>query len=572
MDVIPALHGFLLSLDEPLRSNVQFLQLLRFIALSTRLKADILLPQPASHHPAIPPAVLPQAIQVFLSGACSLPAAVVDGLWDCLRTNIWDPNTQLSLDSGVQIATHVQFGHSVGLTCFINYHHDYSVHSGKRSYYRIAREVLQIGEHQFAEVRLIASWINLMMIAWVSATNCARFYNTAIAARNGTNVVAESQWQFSGDLTSKHVYAGFTLLALLQDCDARQDILMVPHTGEWEERFDAAVSEVNNRRRLAYPEVYHMCDLCVRWFPGYGIGGKKTSVVVIDGVTLGHPCCTYYNCKTALPKTSHRWCSEHFLTEGGKCVLDDCEEPKVAGMRTCSDPTHAEMEVLYRLRGQARFLLQKQLRETRAADHSASSPPTDVAVEGTPDDLEAASEPKAGFGRRRTHNEQILVAPCGIIIARETFFGAEGVGAVIELIKRVYRESGTMPDHIFFDNNCSLAKSVQGDAAFDDVGLTVDVFHFGCKHSKTDTFCQENCNPAAYEELLGEGNKAWYFNSSIAEQTNGWLGKFQAICREMTALRFNFFLDEMILRRNQETLAKLEAKGANPMNIYRHVR
>ena len=34
---------------------------------------------------------------------------------------------------------------------------------------------------------------------------------------------------------------------------------------------------------------------------------------------------------------------------------------------------------------------------------------------------------KAQFGRRRTHNEQTLVRPCGIIFARATFFGAEAV-------------------------------------------------------------------------------------------------------------------------------------------------
>ena len=33
----------------------------------------------------------------------------------------------------------------------------------------------------------------------------------------------------------------------------------------------------------------------------------------------------------------------------------------------------------------------------------------------------------AQFGRWRTHNEQILVAPCGMIIARETFYGAEAI-------------------------------------------------------------------------------------------------------------------------------------------------
>lgn len=34
---------------------------------------------------------------------------------------------------------------------------------------------------------------------------------------------------------------------------------------------------------------------------------------------------------------------------------------------------------------------------------------------------------KAQFGRRRTHNEQTLVRPCGIIYARATMFGAEAV-------------------------------------------------------------------------------------------------------------------------------------------------
>lgn len=38
---------------------------------------------------------------------------------------------------------------------------------------------------------------------------------------------------------------------------------------------------------------------------------------------------------------------------------------------------------------------------------------------------------QAQFGRRQTHNEQIIVMPCGMIVAQETFYGAEGVGSVI---------------------------------------------------------------------------------------------------------------------------------------------
>lgn len=58
--------------------------------------------------------------------------------------------------------------------------------------------------------------------------------------------------------------------------------------------------------------------------------------------------------------------------------------------------------------------------------------------------------------------------------------------ALQEFIKRTFRISGQMPDHIFFDNNCSLAKHVKNDPDFSNVGLSVDVFHFSCKHSVTD--------------------------------------------------------------------------------------
>lgn len=35
--------------------------------------------------------------------------------------------------------------------------------------------------------------------------------------------------------------------------------------------------------------------------------------------------------------------------------------------------------------------------------------------------------PRARFGRRRTHNEQLCVATCGVITGRATFYGSEAV-------------------------------------------------------------------------------------------------------------------------------------------------
>lgn len=38
-----------------------------------------------------------------------------------------------------------------------------------------------------------------------------------------------------------------------------------------------------------------------------------------------------------------------------------------------------------------------------------------------------------------------------------------------------------------------------------------------------------------------------FFNTSIAEQTNAWFGKYHAMCREMGSVFFEFFLNQMIL-------------------------
>ena len=37
------------------------------------------------------------------------------------------------------------------------------------------------------------------------------------------------------------------------------------------------------------------------------------------------------------------------------------------------------------------------------------------------------------------------------------------------------------------------------------------------------------------------------------------------MCREMIQEKFNFFLDEMIMRRNRNTLGKLEKDGQQPL-------
>ncbi|KAE9388674.1 hypothetical protein BT96DRAFT_835922, partial [Gymnopus androsaceus JB14] len=51
----------------------------------------------------------------------------------------------------------------------------------------------------------------------------------------------------------------------------------------------------------------------------------------------------------------------------------------------------------------------------------------------------------------------------------------------------------------------------------------------------------------------------WFFNSSIAEQNNVWLGGYSSIVREMGSVKYNFFLDEMIRCKNKLILSKLQS-------------
>lgn len=537
------------------------------MVLASRIKDDILLPQESQHPVDRPPEFLPQAVHCFLASACDLPMkphSVIDGLWECVRDVVWNDMGAVN-DSACLLEAFKTHGqeHGVGYrslyptqkyctnegcrrtaaglalakaeqrrallftleegtlpvwsvhlycqACNINYHHNFSVKGGIRTYARALPKILQIGEHQFAEVKLINSWITLMVVGWVSATNCAKFYNTAISPNRGRDLAKEMDWQFKGEVTSDQVYNAFTALSLLEDSLRRDTQLQLPHTGDEKGRYTAAVELLNDRRRFYHPEVYHSCDLCSREH-----NGKHVQVVVIDGVTIGRPCCNVFNCKAPLPSVKNRYCKDHEVEFGNICCIKDCKSVRSDERKTCSLPEHQAVEDLYNDRGTARFQLQQQLQRAWVSHPESSHPDLAAALAGDPftDELaevtvtvetSADSKKKAAkirglFGRRRTHNEQLFVAPCGMIVARETFYGAEGIGSVIDMITRVYRIEGTMPEHIFFDNNCTLAKAVQNNPVFKKTKLTVDVFHFKSKHAVTDKFCQQNCNPAAHEE------------------------------------------------------------------------
>lgn len=192
--------------------------------------------------------------------------------------------------------------------------------------------------------------------------------------------------------------------------------------------------------------------------------------MVIDGITIGHPCCGVHNCHKPLQNHRHRFCPLH-KDHALLCCITTCSSPAVKGSKVCDNPEHIAIQKVHLDRGQARFQLQRLLNEARAIipDSEATADTIDVgeeefvldaegqvviesATEGTEYQLDANGQivqevpteraacpdkPATGnrrlraqFGRKRTHNEQIIVAPCGMIIARATFYGAEAVATV----------------------------------------------------------------------------------------------------------------------------------------------
>lgn len=124
---------------------------------------------------------------------------------------------------------------------------------------------------------------------------------------------------------------------------------------------------------------------------------------------------------------------------------------------------------------------------------------------------------------------------------------------------------GTLPRFCFYDNCCGLYMHSQasGETLHLEMGMPVDVFHWKTKHKKSNDACAVHCNPYSYPELIKD-DESWFFNLSIAEQTNVWFGGYHAIIREMHAVLFDFFLNEMIKEKNRLTKAKLEAAGCIP--------
>ncbi|EDR00638.1 uncharacterized protein LACBIDRAFT_333942 [Laccaria bicolor S238N-H82] len=573
-----------------------------------------------------PPTTLPpKIVKVFMGAMDQEDSSAIEALWSTFRYSIWGVLSAIeakeeditiynkfsltlgTLDSDIltlgEPVTHqaTLFTLTSGALpiyttslycrkCKRRYHHNYIVHnsSNTRTYYGDVPDVIQVAQHFFIESSLLEFFANTKVFGWLSSSNCARIYNTSLCVPHAhilNNKLAfqsnyhryekaNVDWQTSLSLQDVDVLNGFFLYSLLLEKAERRTILQLPHNeSSQKDRLAPALQERNHLIEGIGQEQYpHACNLCFIVFQDKSGKLMKMQAAVCDGDMIGHPCCAVHDCKDTLVNHRNRFCAQHNHLNF-QCAVVDCVTASEVGFKTCTDPEHRHISVTRKTQKAGAISAVNSI----LLDLDTGEGDDEVIIEATmeEDNMSCGEKPETGnrklramFGRRRTHNEQLIMRPCGIILLRATFFGSEAISAVNTFVKATFPTPESTPEYFIFDNNCKLVahQRVIGDRHFKDTAMPVDVFHFNTKHKESDLHCQTHCNPAAFPELIDANNK-WKFNTSICEQTNVWLGGYQAILRDMEVTRFNFYLDEMIKHRNRYTILQLHSKGHHPWHV-----
>jgi hypothetical protein len=169
---------------------------------------------------------------------------------------------------------------------------------------------------------------------------------------------------------------------------------------------------------------------------------------VTDGVTIGRPTCSVHDCDIPLKSVKNRYCPVH-QEQDLLCAVTTCSERAEEGHRTCNIRDHRELEDYNTTQNKAMFQLKHRLARLKASQPRDSMPEIpakgDAAPEPVFDDEEVTidstgvcdGKPEEGnrtlrarFGRKRTHNEELCVASCGVILGRATFYGSEAPNGV----------------------------------------------------------------------------------------------------------------------------------------------
>ncbi|KAJ7587970.1 hypothetical protein C8J56DRAFT_940606 [Mycena floridula] len=469
--------------------------------------------------------------------------------------------------------------HATCVRCEMVYYPSYQVHQAsrhdsQRQFYTSTPEYIPVLDTVYMD-RPLMLFLESQLVQTISASKIATTYNVALAVLDG---IPETEQDLKPRLTPDMIYEAFFVNALLRHHDRVGTTLSLPHRGNQSDRLTAALQARNQLMVGTGQEMWaHACKGCMRLYHGedgniYRLRGGGT-----DGVTVKRPCCSVDGiCTVDLTSPKDRFCPEH-AHKRHQCFVINCDAPARPDCFSCSANSHMQREIDLREQHQKghRELSQRAYRAGlaktylagRTSDHclpeeSQPPPPDEPNI-----DVPTPPPVKGSWSRKFTHNEQLFVLSCGIIVARATMFQAEGVASVKDFLKAVFPQQypGALPQLMFFDKACQLLKHLhaQDDHYFDKCGLHVDVFHASSKHHERDHFCNIHCNPALFAEMRLDPDK-WSFNTSVCEKENNWFGGLEMLVKMMASWRYSFFLDEMIMLHNQKTTVELEKRGWQP--------
>ncbi|KAG1898662.1 uncharacterized protein F5891DRAFT_981804 [Suillus fuscotomentosus] len=353
LEMLQSLHHQLPNCSPPTFSMV-----FHFITLASGLKDYIILVQATSHHPDSTPLVLSPVIKLFLAGSCNISESDVDIYWKVLRNIVWHGNEGsvlkkaeqqqviiYTLDNG-PIATYSV--HLYCANCNTNYHHGFSVKA--------------VGGHQFVETKVVHLWCTMMLVSCFP-------------------------WNFK--LAGDHVWHGFVQLTLIEDAMEHHAVLLVPQDGDQKARFMDTIINCNNHiRTYSQEELRHYCNKRTHFFrDDAGAVISNFSVVVIDGVTVGHLCCAIHNCHVPLNNNNHHFCLTHTLTHGHKCAIVGCSNDILIKSKVFHLAEYKAVKNMHQIWGQSHFQLQQRLQHSQLAnptDSIAQDVPLDELIDDAP--------------------------------------------------------------------------------------------------------------------------------------------------------------------------------------------
>ncbi|KAF7288473.1 hypothetical protein HMN09_01389500 [Mycena chlorophos] len=460
--------------------------------------------------------------------------------------------------------------------CQTRYHYAFSVKrpkeaESKRVYYERPLPYVHAQTAAYVEDSLCRFFENLICSAHAPTTNLARSYNSDLG-RTSTMM----NTRLKSDISQSLVMDAVFLHALLRRARRYSPQLELTHRGDNEHRFDTAMDAYNLLMSgTGQPQYAHACLDCFKVFED-PVTGELSFIRggTTDGVTIGHPRCRIEKCRNPLESMKDKLCTTHAHL-ADRCLAHNCENKAPRGHITCSIPAHRAKEEEHKRAAEPAFLdLDRRLTKDGVSTQTPRRKATSTSTQHRSTPSKRSGPIKLDLTRFWTHNDQLFILCCGVIISRTTFYHDEGVSSVAQFLISTFPKPWLFPTHNFYDHACGLLQHLQTpvNAAlfklFECVRLVVDVFH-ALHHHKDDgeTFCNQNTNPALCPELHDVAEGKWLLNSSIAEQTNVWYGAFQPITREMSAFRFNFFLDEMIMLRNEWFVGELGKNGKMPFTL-----